>query len=431
MQGAPQGGALQGALLDDPEPARTLGCCGLLKRRPSTATEDKLRKRALAALELMPAPLVQEHEMPSCRQILADMVDAPHDVSQQLASLLALRNVPTRELVAEMPSLASSSADGGDGGAQQEQSTWRAPEWALANGRIAAGGDGLDDGGTGGIGAGKRAGKPRMMTTTATRAAADASLPAPPAPPAPQGAEATAAPDTSSDLALAQALWLADGGGRTHAVGLTDSLTVLPLPLPLPRPPAHDGALWARPEAHILDVLVHAMRLAREHAEVQVHACSLLASLALELVRGGLCARRGGDANLDTASRAAMREQAERLRTRAFRGGVVGALVCAMRTHAARTPVLHAAFLALYALVDGDGGRSGGGGSEGKHQAAEAGCLELIAEQLQRRPPPLCIWNMGRVLLMALIRNEPALRRRARRAFPRWSVEFNLWVLSL
>ena len=169
------------------------------------------------------------------------------------------------------------------------------------------------------------------------------------------------------------------------------------------------------------------MQLARSSADVQEQACTLLASISLELVRGGLDAERGGDAHLEATSRAAMREEVQRLRTRAYRSGVVSALVSAMRLHADNTPVLHAAYLALYGFVDG-----GDDVSEGRHQAAQAGCIELIVEQLTRTPAPaLCIWNMGRVLLMALIRHEPAIRRRAKKALPKWSLEFNLWMLSL
>jgi hypothetical protein len=161
----------------------------------------------------------------------------------------------------------------------------------------------------------------------------------------------------------------------------------------------------------------------------------LLASISLELVRGGLDAERGGDAHLDATSRAAMREvqptgptSSQRLRTRAYRSGVVSALGSAMRLHADNTPVLHAAYLALFGFVDGDDDDV----SEGRHQAAQAGCIELIVEQLTRTPAPaLCIWNMGRVLLMAIIRHEPAIRRRAKKALPKWSLEFNLWMLSL
>ena len=161
----------------------------------------------------------------------------------------------------------------------------------------------------------------------------------------------------------------------------------------------------------------------------------MLASISLELVRGGLDAERGGDAHLDATSRAAMREEvqptgptsSQRLRTRAYRSGVVSALVSAMRLHADNTPVLHAAYLALYGFVDG-----GDDVSEGRHEAAQAGCIELIVEQLTRTPAPaLFIWNMGRVLLMAIIRHEPAIRRDAKKALPKWSFEFNLWMLSL
>lgn len=187
----------------------------------------------------------------------------------------------------------------------------------------------------------------------------------------------------------------------------------------------HAGASCPAPEAHIVDIVVHAMSLARDSWELQEHACSILATLAIELVRGGLSAARGGHADTDAASRAAVQEEARSLRSRAFRGGAVDALVTAMRLHGHVTRVLHVAMLALYALVDT------ADASEGKHQAAEAGVFELISMHLQARPPPLCIWNMGRILLMALIRHEPALRRRAKRALPRWQCEYSLAALSL
>lgn len=390
---------------------RALGAVGRIKRSTSTATDDKLRKRALEALELMnisptpPPSLVPSQEARSSQSILTDMLNAPEDVTIQLASLWLLRSMPIRALIAEMPAL------GGSSESADEQTTWRAPEWDMATARIAGVeslGEAADPNGNSSA---KSTGKQRMTTTMMTSTALGASAVPPPTP-------LPLVPDTSSDFALALALSEAEGGS-SGAGG--HGLSVPPL---LPRP-----------EAHILDVLVHAMQLARSSADVHELACTLLASISLELVRGGLDAERGGDAHLDATSRAAMREEvqptgptsSQRLRTRAYRSGVVSALVSAMRLHADNTPVLHAAYLALYGFVDGDEDVS-----EGRHQAAQAGCIELIVEQLTRTPAPaLCIWNMGRVLLMAIIRHEPAIRRRAKKALPKWSLEFNLWMLSL
>jgi hypothetical protein len=373
---------------------------GRIKRSTSTATDDKLRKRALEALELMsisptpPPSLVPKQDARSSQSILTDMLNAPEDVTIQLASLCLLRNLPIRSLIAEMPALGSSSES------SEEQTTWRSPEWDLATARI-AGVESLGEAAEpSGNSSAKSTGKQRMTTLGASAV--------PPPTPLPQALPLV--PDTSSDFALALALSEAEGGSNSAG---GHGLSVPPL---LPRP-----------EAHILDVLVHAMQLARSSADVQEQACTLLASISLELVRGGLDAERGGDAHLEATSRAAMREEVQRLRTRAYRSGVVSALVSAMRLHADNTPVLHAAYLALYGFVDG-----GDDVSEGRHQAAQAGCIELIVEQLTRTPAPaLCIWNMGRVLLMALIRHEPAIRRRAKKALPKWSLEFNLWMLSL
>ena len=363
---------------------------GRIKRSTSTATDDKLRKRALEALELMsisptpPPSLVPKQDARSSQSILTDMLNAPEDVTIQLASLCLLRNLPIRSLIAEMPALGSSSES------SEEQTTWRSPEWDLATARI-AGVESLGEAAEpSGNSSAKSTGKQRMTTLGASAV--------PPPTPLPQALPLV--PDTSSDFALALALSEAEGGSNSAG---GHGLSVPPL---LPRP-----------EAHILDVLVHAMQLARSSADVQEQACTLLASISLELVRGGLDAERGGDAHLVV----------QRLRTRAYRSGVVSALVSAMRLHADNTPVLHAAYLALYGFVDG-----GDDVSEGRHQAAQAGCIELIVEQLTRTPTPaLCIWNMGRVLLMALIRHEPAIRRRAKKALPKWSLEFNLWMLSL
>ena len=390
---------------------RALGAVGRIKRSTSTATDDKLRKRALEALELMnisptpPPSLVPFQEARSSQSILTDMLNAPEDVTIQLASLWLLRSMPIRALIAEMPAL------GGSSESADEQTTWRAPEWDMATARIAGVenlGEAADPSGNSSA---KSTGKQRMTTTMMTSTALGASAVPPPTP-------LPLVPDTSSDFALALALSEAEGGS-SGAGG--HGLSVPPL---LPRP-----------EAHILDVLVHAMQLARSSADVQELACTLLASISLELVRGGLDAERGGDAHLDATSRAAMREvqltgptSSQRLRTRAYRSGVVSALGSAMRLHADNTPVLHAAYLALFGFVDGDDDDV----SEGRHQAAQAGCIELIVEQLTRTPAPaLCIWNMGRVLLMAIIRHEPAIRRRAKKALPKWSLEFNLWMLSL
>ena len=55
----------------------------------------------------------------------------------------------------------------------------------------------------------------------------------------------------------------------------------------------------------------------------------------------------------------------------------------------------------------------------------------LIAAALMQPQPPLCIWNIGRSSLMAIIRGEPALRRHAKRAFPRVTFTYSLFMLGL
>ena len=142
-------------------------------------------------------------------------------------------------------------------------------------------------------------------------------------------------------------------------------------------------------------------------------------------MRGGLSPTKGGPADLDAGTRAAAREEAQRVRARVFRGGAVGSIVAAMRAHGHVTEVMHAACLALWALCDGPGT------SEGKQQAAAAGALELIAAALQRPFPALAVWSCGRAALIALIKDEPALRRRAKRAFPRFTIEYSLFMLAL
>ena len=179
------------------------------------------------------------------------------------------------------------------------------------------------------------------------------------------------------------------------------------------------------PDADAIDVIVHAMNVGRSHALLQEHACAILATVATHLVRASLAPRRGGDAAVDGGTRRAMREEAARVRERAFRGGAIAALAAAMRTHGQLADVFHAGCVALWALLDGPDA------SEGKRQAAEAGVLELIAAALMQRSPPLRVWNTGRLALCVIIRDEPALRRRARRAFPRVTFQYSLFMLSL
>ena len=155
---------------------------------------------------------------------------------------------------------------------------------------------------------------------------------------------------------------------------------------------------------------------------LQEQACTLLAQLFTSVVRD--C----HDAP-DAASKMQARAEAARVRQRAFRGGAVAAVVAAMHAHAAVTEVMHGGCLVLWALCESREPDA----TEGRHQAVEAGVLELIASALICESPttPLCVWNTGRAALMALIRDEPALRRRAKRALPRFSLRYSLFALSL
>ena len=101
----------------------------------------------------------------------------------------------------------------------------------------------------------------------------------------------------------------------------------------------------------------------------------------------------------------------------------------AMRLHGHDFRVTHAVCVCLWALCSGS--HASDVTAEAKQQAAAAGALELIAAALQQKPPMLCVWNMGRAALVALVRDEPANRRRAKKALPRRSVCYSLWALSL
>ena len=236
-----------------------------------------------------------------------------------------------------------------------------------------------------------------------------------------------------AECSLEQSSWVAPEGihvvaaAHSQGYGRQTALDKDVLPARGSSGPRTSSALWPPADADVIDVLVHAMGLAPANAAVQEHAAIVLAAIATELVRGSWSRRRAGPTEVDAGTRAAMREDAKRLRARAFRAGVVGALVRAMRQHAGVVKVVHAVCLALWALCDGADATV----SEGKQQAAAAGAIELIIAALRQRPPPLCVWYMGRIALITLVRDEPAIRRRANQALPKYSVSFSLWALSL
>ena len=336
--------------------------------------------------------LIQEEAI-SCKAILDGMLASPYDLDVQLSGLLNLRHVSTRELL-ETSSLLMGSSGCSTTAGHPEQSSWRSPEWAHASIRADAEHMGSSASGSGSPAPGKGKGKARMTTSEAPVGAAS---------------EVTTAPLVATAGAR---------GSRQSHLG---------------------------PDADAIDVIVHAMNVGRSHALLQEHACAILAQVATHLVRASLSPKRGGGADVggggaggsggggggggggavDEGTRRAMREEAARVRERAFRGGAIAALAAAMRTHGENVDVVHAALVTLWALLDAPGA------SEGKRQAAEAGVLEMIAAALMQPFPPLKVWNTGRLALCVLIRDEPANRRRAKRAFPRMTFQYSLFMLAL
>ena len=363
--------------LDD-EPA-AVRCWGLIRLRSSAA--DKARQRAFRAMEMIDSQRqgVVSSETVSSAAILTNMLSAPvGDIDAQLAGLMLLRNLPVRELCEASPVVAStpSTSAAHNSNSSAEDMTWRAPEWnASVDALSAVPADGRTDGRANGKGKQKAA---AIDAPDLTPLAADAELP-------------SLAP-------------------------LTDSCDVSP-------------RLVAG--ADVLDAILHAMHTYREHSFLQEHACALLATIAAQHVREGLSEGRGGHAGMDAASRQAAREEATKTRAKAVRGGVIAALVCAMRDHGAlqtrvQTRVVAAACVALWGLCDG----ASEAASEAKQQAASAGAIELLAAVLQLNGG-VEVWTNGKLAFTTLVRHEPALRRRAKRALPRFSICYNLGVLSL
>ena len=435
----------------------------------SHATQQRHQQKALRAVEMIQASGPSSSEIPgtpSAKDVLANMIKSPWDEDTQYAGLHTLRSFPPAELMEAHKLLEATPASPST--SEIHNTSFPLPDHAVTF---------LD---RDALANHLRPLEERYVTASAlttspseeatptggahSRESSSGGSNTPDPPPAP--APAPASPPKGkgkSKMALPAGEYLPTAIAVSALEADNDEIVPVLMPLPMtnaqPTPSeiagerAGPNAMLSRPDVDVIDVIVSAMITNRKNIQIQEQACALIATLAWALVRpltrpddhslkrrdqsrkgskyGGGGGTSGGSRrrkHLDAEAAAAAEEAAAacaRVRDRAFKGGVVTAIVQAMVTHNHEMDLVYNGSLALWALTDAYDA------SEGRHQAAAAGAIQHICEVLQRRQLPLQNWNIGRMLLCALIRNEPALRKQAKKALPRVTLTYSLFMLSL